>query len=352
MIFSSYVFVLVFLPIVFGTYSVLLATGRVRLAKWSLVLASLVFYAWGSGDFFPFFVGSVAFNYVVGRMLSEHPNTRTRRRRVLFCFGLLGNIGLLGYYKYTDFVLFNVNTLFGEEIPYKNIVLPIGISFFTFQLIAYLVDSYRGLTRDYELLNYLLFITFFPQLIVGPNHGVVMNLPPVIGAYAALRHLEGLPFSYPGGADWVWEAVDARLLGRACVWAALASTARNEVFNLTNGEVFCWRDLWPALAHTLGVEPGPDDPQRIAGYLGGRAGAWQEVIRRYDLQPIELPDLLGESHHYADLCFNQGRDVSPAPAFVSTVKIRQAGFTEACNTEQSFCHWLEDLQARRILPRF
>jgi nucleoside-diphosphate-sugar epimerase len=191
-----------------------------------------------------------------------------------------------------------------------------------------------------------------PQLIVGPNHGVVMNLPPVIGAYAALRHLEGLPFSYPGGADWVWEAVDARLLGRACVWAALASTARNEVFNLTNGEVFCWRDLWPALAHTLGVEPGPDDPQRIAGYLGGRAGAWQEVIRRYDLQPIELPDLLGESHHYADLCFNQGRDVSPAPAFVSTVKIRQAGFTEACNTEQSFCHWLEDLQARRILPRF
>jgi D-alanyl-lipoteichoic acid acyltransferase DltB (MBOAT superfamily) len=183
MIFSSFVFVLIFLPIVFGTYSTLLALGKVRLAKWSLVLASLWFYAYGSGDFFPFFVGSVAFNYAVGRLLSEHRNTRTTRRRLLFGFGIIGNVGLLGYYKYTDFVLFNFNALFGEDIPYKNIVLPIGISFFTFQLIAYLVDSYRGLTRDYELLNYLLFITFFPQLIVGP----IVHHAEVVPQYDALR---------------------------------------------------------------------------------------------------------------------------------------------------------------------
>lgn len=191
-----------------------------------------------------------------------------------------------------------------------------------------------------------------PQLIVGPNHGVVMNLPPVIGAYAALRHAEGLPFSFPGGADWVWEAVDARLVGHACVWAAGEPSARNETFNLTNGEVFTWRDMWPALADVLGVPVGPDEPASMAAYLGERNAAWREVVGRHDLEPIELPALLGESHHYADLCFNYGNDAPPPPTFVSTVKIRQAGFQEVCSTEDSFCHWLGDLQARRILPSF
>ena len=88
---------------------------------------------------------------------------------------------------------------------------------------------------------------FRPQLIVGPNHGVVMNPIPVIGIYAAIRHAQGLPFSFPGGADWVWEAVDTRLIANACVWAASSHEARDETFNLTNGEVFSWRDTLPAL---------------------------------------------------------------------------------------------------------
>ena len=189
-----------------------------------------------------------------------------------------------------------------------------------------------------------------PQLIVGPNHGVVMNLPPVIGAYAALRHYEGLPFAFPGGADWVWEAADVRLVGRACLWAAIEPGARGETYNLTNGEVFTWRDMWPVLAETLGVSSAPDESLSIANYLGERTELWQDVVRRYDLQPIELPTLLGESHHYTDLCFNYGSQAAPPPTFVSTVKIRQAGFNDAVNTEESFCHWLADLQARRVLP--
>lgn len=189
-----------------------------------------------------------------------------------------------------------------------------------------------------------------PQLVVGPNHGVVMNLPPVIGAYAALRNAEGLPFSFPGGADWVWEAVDVRLVGNACCWAAQASEARNETFNLTNGEVFSWRDLWPAMAETLGVVPGEDEPISMAAYLGERTAAWQVLVRRHGLEPVSLPDLLGESHHYADLCFNYGSETPPPPTFVSTVKIRRAGFGEAYDTEASFCFWLRDLQMRGILP--
>jgi nucleoside-diphosphate-sugar epimerase len=189
-----------------------------------------------------------------------------------------------------------------------------------------------------------------PQLIVGPNHGVVMNLPPVVGAYAAIRRQEGLPFSYPGGPDWVWEAVDARLVGNACVWAAGNEVAAGQTYNLTNGEVFLWRDMWPAIAETLGMEVGPDEPFSVAQYLNERADIWDEVVARHGLREMPLTDLLGESHYYADLCFACGAEQAPAPTFVSTVKIKQAGFTETYDSEQSFCYWLRDLQARTILP--
>ncbi len=191
-----------------------------------------------------------------------------------------------------------------------------------------------------------------PQLIVGPTHGVVMNLPPVIGAYAALKHHEGEPFGFPGGADWVWEAVDARLVGNACVWAASAEGARGETFNLTNGEVFMWRDMWPAIAAALGLPPADDSPQSIAEYMNDRSELWNEVVARHDLSAPPLAELLGESHHYADLCLAYGSTTSPSPTYVSTVKIKQAGFTETYNSEESFCYWLKDLQRRRIIPTF
>lgn len=196
----------------------------------------------------------------------------------------------------------------------------------------------------------LRFTIFRPQLIVGPNHGVVMNPLPVIGAYAAIRRAEGLPFAYPGGADWVWEAVDTRLVASALRWAADAPAAANETFNLTNGEVFCWRDLWPAMAQTLGVATGPDEPQSLAEYLPARARLWDELVQRHDLQPVTLDELLGESHHYADLCLSYGATEPPPPTVVSTVKIKEAGFGDVFNTEASFCHWLDDLMGRRILP--
>ena len=194
------------------------------------------------------------------------------------------------------------------------------------------------------------FSIFRPQLIVGPNHGVVMNLPPVIGIYAAIQRELGLPFAFPGGADWVWEAVDTRLVAGALRWAATAPNAAGETFNLTNGEVFSFRDMWPALAKTLGVEMGPDISIRLAEYIPAHAAAWQRVVERHDLRRIALNDLLGESHFYADMCFAYGATQAPPPTFVSTVKIRQAGFNGAFNTEESFCFWLQDLMTRRILP--
>jgi nucleoside-diphosphate-sugar epimerase len=194
------------------------------------------------------------------------------------------------------------------------------------------------------------FTIFRPQLVVGPTTGVAMNLPPVIGAYAAICKVEGRPFGFPGGASYVCEAVDTRVVADAIRWAAEAPSAAGEHFNLTNGEVFQWRDLWPALADALGVEPGPDQPLSMAGFLPSRSDVWDEIVARHGLRPIGMPDLLGESHFYADFHFAYGATRPPPPAFVSTVKIKQAGFPAVMDTEESFVHWIEVLQTRRVLP--
>lgn len=189
-----------------------------------------------------------------------------------------------------------------------------------------------------------------PQLIVGPNHGVVMNLPPIIGAFAAICREEGRPFGFPGGPSWVWEAVDTRLVAEALTWGASSPNAADETFNLTNGEVFEWRNLWPSFAETLGVEAGPDEPLSLAEFLPAKAEVWERIVDKHDLRRVSMRELLGESHHYADFCFAYGAQTVPPAAFVSTVKIKQAGFCGVYDTEETFRYWLQDLIRRKVLP--
>lgn len=168
MIFSTYRFIFLFLPVTFFVYFFINHFKMYTLAKIWLVVCSFYFYAQGSPSFFPFFLGSVVANYLIGiSMLNLQGETKVQRKLLLLA-GILGNCALLGYYKYTDFFITNWNMLTGSDVALKHIVLPIGISFFTFQLIAFLVDCYRGEAHSYAFIDYLLFITFFPQLIVGP----------------------------------------------------------------------------------------------------------------------------------------------------------------------------------------
>ena len=204
--------------------------------------------------------------------------------------------------------------------------------------------------RDHAQRHQYAFTILRPQMIVGPNHGVVMNLPPVVGVYAALRKAEGLPLAFPGGVNRALEAVDVRLVGDACLWAASHSCAEGETYNLTNGEVFSWRDMWPAIADALDVPPGADESLSVANYVAEREDLWQRIVTQHDLAPNTLKEIVGESHHYADLCFAYGATEAPPPIFVSTVKIHQAGFNQTYNSEESFCYWLRDLRGRRIIP--
>ena len=189
-----------------------------------------------------------------------------------------------------------------------------------------------------------------PQLIVGAPAGVAMNLAPIIGAYAAICRELDQPFSFPGGPAYVWEAVDARLLAEVIAWAGETPSAWGEHFNVTNGDVFEWRNLWPSLADALGAEVGPDSQQLMSTFFAEHEALWASVVARYGLRDTQLADILGESHHYADFCFATGAEAPPPPAFVSAIKLRQAGFTRAQDTEEMFRYWLSQLIERRIIP--
>jgi alginate O-acetyltransferase complex protein AlgI len=166
MLFNSAVFLFSFLPIVLlGFY--LLGACRMRRASvgW-LVVASLFFYGWWKLSYLWILLFSVGLNYLLGRPLACLANTR--KGKLLLAFGVAMNLGLLGYYKYTGFLLGNINAVFDVGWTVPAILLPIGISFFTFQQIAFLVDTYQGKTTEFRFFDYALFVTFFPQLIAGP----------------------------------------------------------------------------------------------------------------------------------------------------------------------------------------
>jgi len=168
MLFNSYEFIFIFLPLSFFIYFFLLNKRLVTGAKAFLVFASLFFYSWWNVSYLPLILTSMLFNYTVGNSLNENFKKIRIHKRSLLTFGILANLSLLGYFKYTDFFLENFNLLFDGSVPLLHLALPLAISFFTFQQIAYLVDSYRAETAEYDFLNYALFVTFFPQLIAGP----------------------------------------------------------------------------------------------------------------------------------------------------------------------------------------
>lgn len=131
-----------------------------------LLLASLVFYAWWNIFYVPLIAFSILTNYAVGRGLMRRDWTPAARRTLLI-LGLLFNIGLLGYFKYVDFFISNLNLL-GGDFQLMKVALPLAISFYTIQQVAYVVDVYEGLAKESRLVDYALFVTFFPQLIAGP----------------------------------------------------------------------------------------------------------------------------------------------------------------------------------------
>lgn len=169
MLFSSNIFIFFFLPFVIFVYYVFLRKSR-KLQNLFLFLASLFFYAWGEPTFVLIMIGSILMNWCVGNLIGKFLDSNKRRAAMVMAAGILGNLSIIFVFKYLMFTLENLQLLFGlDSLVIPVIELPIGISFFTFQSISYLVDVYRRDGRvQRNLVNVGLYISFFPQLIAGP----------------------------------------------------------------------------------------------------------------------------------------------------------------------------------------
>jgi D-alanyl-lipoteichoic acid acyltransferase DltB (MBOAT superfamily) len=168
MLFNSPEFLFGFLPVTLAAFFAIARAGAAPAAGW-LVAASLFFYGWWDARYLALLAASIALNFAVGGWLARSRAVAGHaRRRAVLALGIGANLALLGYYKYAGFFAATLNQLAGAGLPVPEIVLPLGISFFTFTQIAYLVDAARGEAADYNPVHYALFVTYYPHLIAGP----------------------------------------------------------------------------------------------------------------------------------------------------------------------------------------
>lgn len=177
MLFSSTEFIFAFLPVTFFIYFLLNRISTHFVGKSWLCIASLFFYGYWDASYLPLLLASITINFFSGVFVSPDKSlAQPPIRRGILISAITANLIALGYYKYANFFIENINSLSGSEYAIKAIILPLGISFFTFTQIAFLVDSFRGKAKEYDFINYTLFVTFFPHLIAGPilHHGEMM----------------------------------------------------------------------------------------------------------------------------------------------------------------------------------
>jgi nucleoside-diphosphate-sugar epimerase len=204
-------------------------------------------------------------------------------------------------------------------------------------------DAQRGKAWSWTILR--------PVLIVGDSVGSAMNVIPALGAYAALMRRAGKTrLDYPGGVGRVAQAVDADLLARCIAWSGEAPAARNEIFNVTNGDVFVWPNVWPAIADALGFAAGDHVPLALDREIRPREAEWAEIRVRHGLASGTLEEFVGISFEYADYTMGHGRTEPGPPAVVSTIKLMQAGFHDTIDTEAMFAKAFAEMQAKKLLP--
>jgi alginate O-acetyltransferase complex protein AlgI len=189
-LFNSFAFIFGFLPAVFAVFFLVARRSHALASAW-LALASLGFYAWWDSRYVLLLVGSIVFNHLAGQAIARALERRdTRGARTLLAGAIVADLALLGYYKYAGFFVENVNALTGAHLQMATVVLPLGISFFTFTQIAFLVDTWQGKVKAYGLVHYTLFVTYFPHLIAGPilHHAEMMPQFARAEAFRLNRH--------------------------------------------------------------------------------------------------------------------------------------------------------------------
>lgn len=178
MLFNSFTFILAFLPVTLIFYYFFSKLRLNLYAKYWLLACSLFFYSWWNLLYLPLLLFSITTNFLISRVISKSKENQIYffRGKTYLVIGLLFNLSLLFGFKYFDFFIDNINLISGSDINLLNLILPLAISFFTLQQIAFLMDVYEGLAEEKKYLDYALFVSFFPQLIAGPivHHNELM----------------------------------------------------------------------------------------------------------------------------------------------------------------------------------
>lgn len=193
------------------------------------------------------------------------------------------------------------------------------------------------------------FTVLRPQIMLGHAVGSPMNIVAAIGAYAAIMREMGEPLCFPGGGPFINGATDARLLAQAMEFVATNPIAENETYNVVNGDVLVWQDFWGSIARQFAMPVGPARPLRMAEAAGGWEPTWQRIAAKHGLREPSLQRLVGSSWQFTDRAFGYGVE-RPGHTVLSTIKLRQAGFADCIDTEDSVLYWLERMQSQKLLP--
>ncbi len=307
MLFNSFVFVFAFLPL-----SLVLTYGagarNQSAAKIVLLLLSLAFYAWWRPPQLPLLLVSIAFNYVVGDLMERaRAADRPRRVQAILAIGLLADVSFLGWFKYANFVVDNVNWVAGSHIQLERIALPLAISFFSFQKIAYLIDTARGETGRVGILDFSLFAAFYPQLIAGPIVHFKEVMPqlkgPLFGKLIARNLMVGLVLFSIGlfkktviadtlaiYVDPLYEAArQGHELSLVSAWVAGVGFTFQLYFDFSG-----YSDMAIGLGRMLGVKlplnfHSPLRAASITAYWRRWHMTLQRFVVAYIFQPLSLP---------------------------------------------------------------
>jgi nucleoside-diphosphate-sugar epimerase len=187
-----------------------------------------------------------------------------------------------------------------------------------------------------------------PQIVCGVGIGLPMNVIATLGAFLALRREQGLPLVHPGHPHAIAELADATLIAEMLEWVATEPRCAGETYNVANGDIVMWSDLFISLAEHFGMELGPSVPIRMREEMPGHAGLWRRVMERDGLR-ASLDELVGASWQYADMLWAYRGD--PRPSTVSTIKARRHGFHACRDSEEMVIGQIEQMERERLLPK-
>ena len=203
---------------------------------------------------------------------------------------------------------------------------------------AFIVDRQKGKAWTWSSAR--------PHAVCGVAIGNPMNLIMVLAVYATISKALGLPLRHPGSetnARALYNVTDSELLARACVWMATDPAAANEPFNITNGDIFRWRDMWPAIADYFGMKTAQPQKINLAHMMADKGRLWERLVKEYNLQPIPYEQLV--HWEYGDFVFTPEFDI-----ISSTTKAKQYGFVEVQDSQEMLLRHFDELRAKRIIP--